>query len=428
MEKNTGVLTIQQAKPTHIRWYGGALVLFLCFVAYIDRIVFSVSASPIMDALQITPVEFGLVTTLFNIGYFVFQIPGAMMIEKMGSRFALTFSLVMWSIFTAATGLANSFMMLAITRLFFGVGESPIFTAGNNFFANWFPKEERGKANSMMNGGAFLAPILGPAIVVWAVTTFGWSHVFYFCGLLGLTASAIWYFFMRNKPSEHPAVNAAELELITKDGEITAIKEKTPWKKFLGQRSFWAIAMGYFGTLWTVQFFMYWLPFYLQSARHLSFKDMGFYASIPFMFICIGVFTAGALSDSLLKRGFTKFQSRNMVCVTGLVVSAVALIISTLAESAIGNILWLSVALGGAGFAQTLSWSIATDIGRKFTAAVGSWMNTWGFIAASIVPTVAPIVAQSYGWNQALIVNAAVILVGIAGYLLVKTNEPLKID
>ena len=99
-----------------------------------------------------------------------------MMIEKMGSRFALTFSLVMWSIFTAATGLANSFMMLAITRLFFGVGESPIFTAGNNFFANWFPKEERGKANSMMNGGAFLAPILGPAIVVWAVTTFGWSH------------------------------------------------------------------------------------------------------------------------------------------------------------------------------------------------------------------------------------------------------------
>ncbi len=89
MEKNTGVLTIQQAKPTHIRWYGGALVLFLCFVAYIDRIVFSVSASPIMDALQITPVEFGLVTTLFNIGYFVFQIPGAMMIEKMGSRFAL---------------------------------------------------------------------------------------------------------------------------------------------------------------------------------------------------------------------------------------------------------------------------------------------------------------------------------------------------
>jgi ACS family glucarate transporter-like MFS transporter len=80
----------------------------------------------------------------------------------------------------------------------------------------------------MMNGGAFLAPILGPAIVVWAVTNLGWSHVFYICGFLGLIASGIWYFFMRSKPSEHPAVNAAELELITKDGEITEIKEKTP--------------------------------------------------------------------------------------------------------------------------------------------------------------------------------------------------------
>ena len=49
------------------------------------------------------------------------------------------------------------------------------------------------------------------------------------------------------------------------------------------------------------------------------------------------------------------FQSRNLVCIAGLAISAAGLIISTMAESAIDNILWLSVALGGAGFAQTLS-------------------------------------------------------------------------
>jgi len=115
-----------------------------------------------------------------------------------------------------------------------------------------------------------------------------------------------------------------------------------------------------------------------------------------------------------------------MVCVIGLSISAVALVFSTYAETAIGNILWLSLALGMAGFAQTLSWVIATDIGRQFTSAVGSWMNTWGFVAAAIVPTVAPIVARDYGWNQVLLLNAGVILLGITGYLLVKTNEPLK--
>jgi len=71
---------------------------------------------------------------------------------------------------------------------------------------------------------------------------------------------------------------------------------------------------------------------------------------------------------------------------------------------------------------------ISTDIGQQFTSTVGSWMNMWGFIAASIVPTVAPIIAKSYGWNQVLIVNAGVIVLGIIGYLLIKTDQPLRMS
>lgn len=420
--------TAAPQKATKVRWFGGSLVLFLCFVAYIDRIVFSVSASPIMHALHITPVQFGVVTTVFNVGYFIFQIPGAMMIERLGSRTAMAMSLLAWSIFTGLTGVANSLMMLMVIRFFFGVGESPVFPAGNSFFANWFPKEERGKANSLMNGGAFMAPIIGPPIVVAIVKSQGWSHAFYYSSLLGIVATAVWYFSTRKHPSEHPWVNEAELNLITKDSDMTAKKEKAPWGVFLRQRSFWAIAMGYFGTLWTIQFFMYWLPFYLQEARKLSFTSMGFYTSVPFIFIVAGVFIAGIVSDWLLKKGYSRFQARNMVCMTGLAISAVALVFSTMAATAVGNILWLSLALGMAGFAQTLSWAIATDIGRQFTSAVGGWMNTWGFVAAAIVPTVAPIVARDYGWNQVLILNAVIIIFGILGFLFTKTNEPLKAE
>jgi len=298
----------QNQRATNIRWVGGALVGFLCFVAYIDRIVFSVSASPIMQALNMTPVDFGLVTTMFNIGYFIFQIPGAMMIEKLGSRVTLAISLLAWSLFTMLTGVANSFMMLAVIRFFFGVGESPVFPAGNSFFANWFPKEERGKANSLMNAGAFMAPIFGPPIVVGIVTGMGWSMAFYLCGILGIVATGIWYFSTRNHPSEHPWANQAEVAFITKDCEITKAQEKTPWKVFLRQRSFLALALGYFGTLWTIQFFIYWLPYYLQVARKMSFKDMGFYTSVPFIFLVVGVFVAGAISDRLLKKGFPAFS------------------------------------------------------------------------------------------------------------------------
>ena len=64
------------SKPTRIRWYGGALIFVVCFIAYLDRIVFSVSATSIMADLQITPVQFGLVITLFNVGYLSARSPG----------------------------------------------------------------------------------------------------------------------------------------------------------------------------------------------------------------------------------------------------------------------------------------------------------------------------------------------------------------
>jgi ACS family glucarate transporter-like MFS transporter len=112
--------------------------------------------------------------------------------------------------------------------------------------------------------------------------------------------------------------------------------------------------------------------------------------------------------------------------VIGLAIAAAALVLSTSAHSVVGNVLWLSLALGMTGFAQTLSWSLATDIGQKFTSTVSSWMNTWGFIAASIVPTMAALIAEKYGWNQVLIFNAFVMLIGVTGFLLIKSDEPLR--
>jgi ACS family glucarate transporter-like MFS transporter len=430
VDQSTATANLASVRATKIRWFGGWLVFLLCFVAYLDRIAFSVNASRIMEAISITPIQFGVVTTVFSVGYFIFQIPGAMAVERFGSRVVLAVSLVLWSIFTALTGAMSTLVMLAGVRFLFGIGEAPIFPGGNHFFANWFTRQERGRSNSLMNGGAFSASIIGPPIIVAIVSALGWRISFVFCGILGIIAAAIWYFCTRSQPAEHPWVNEQELALITENNIIAAqkAKAKAPWALFLRQRSFWAIALGYFGTLWTVQFFLYWLPYYLQASRHLSFRTMGFYTSVPWIFIVAGVFSAGALSDLLLKKGFSRYTSRNLVCATGLAISAIALVLSTTAATAVGNILWLSLALGMAGFPQTLSWSISTDIGQQFTSTVGSWMNMWGFIAASIVPTVAPIVAKSYGWNQVLIVNAGVIVLGIIGYLLIKTDQPLRMS
>jgi MFS transporter, ACS family, glucarate transporter len=413
-------------RPTRVRWKGGAIVFFLCFVAYLDRIAFSVSASPIMKTLGIDPVQFGLITTLFNIGYFLCQIPAGMLIQRIGPRKAMALSILAWSVFTACTGLANSLVMLAMTRFLFGAGEGPVFTAANSFFANWFPPRERGRANSLMNAGAFLAPALGAMLLVPVITVFGWHAMFFACAALGVMACALWYFSVSDQPEQSTKPNDAERALIATDSDHTAVaKARVPWRMFLRQRSFWTIALGFFGTLWTIQFFIYWLPFYLEAARQVPFAQVGGYTSLSFVCITISVLFAGALSDAILKRTGSKFIARNLVAIGGLLLAAACLVLSTTTQDPLGTVLWLSVALGGAGFAQTLSWTMATDIGGPFTATVGSWMNTWGFVAAAIVPTVAPLIAKQFGWTEVILLNAGVIVLGIIGVALTKTNERL---
>jgi MFS transporter, ACS family, glucarate transporter len=420
----------QSVRRLPLRWLGGFLVLLLCFTAYLDRIAFSVTASPLMEALQITPVQLGMVTTLFSIGYFVSQMPAAALLQRFGSRAVLAGSLSLWSVFTAATGLVGGLASLAVVRCMFGIAEAPVFTGGNRFFSNWFKRAERGRANSLMNAGAFATNIFGPPLVVAVVAAFGWRSIYFVFCVLGVVLASVWFVVVRDRPSEHPWIGRDELDEITADSTTDAgdpsSSATVPWRVLFRQRSLWTLALGYFATLWSVQFFIYWLPYFLQVTQNVSFRSLGIYASLPWISIVAAVLVAGVLSDFLLGRGFSRFVARNAICAGGLCIAAVALVASTTASTVLGDILWISVALGMAGVAQTLSWTMVSDIGGRFSSVVGSWMNMWGFIAASIVPTVAPIVGERYGWNTVILLNAAVTAGGVVAYLLVSTDQPLK--
>lgn len=419
----------RSARRIPFRWVGGLLVLLLCFTAYLDRIAMSVTASPLMESLSITPIQLGMVTTLFSIGYFVFQMPAAALLQRFGSRVVLAVSLTLWSVFTAATGLAGGLTSLGFVRGMFGVAESPVFTGGNQFFSNWFKRAERGRANSLMNAGAFSASIFGPPLVVAIVSQFGWRSVYFVFSAFGLALAVIWFVVVRTRPSEHPWISRDELDEIHADSphhSSTAAPAKPNWRALVKQRSFWALAFGYFATLWCVQFFVYWLPYFLQVTRNVSFRSLGIYASLPWISIVVAVLVAGMASDFLLVRGYSRYVARNVLCAAGLAIAAISLVVSTSASTVIGNVLWISLALGMVGVAQTLSWTIVCDIGGQITSIVGGWMNMWGFIAASIVPTVAPIVGKLYGWNAVILLNAFVTMFGVVAYLFIAVDRELE--
>lgn len=110
---------ILKKKPTKVRW-GLALFFFIIgVIAYMDRSNISIIAKPMMDDLGLDKVQFGMLASLFSLGYALVQIPAGLLAEKFGPRKMIAFSLIWWSVFTGLTGLVKSHSLLYVVRFLF---------------------------------------------------------------------------------------------------------------------------------------------------------------------------------------------------------------------------------------------------------------------------------------------------------------------
>ncbi|MDR3588790.1 MAG: MFS transporter [Negativicutes bacterium] len=413
-------------KPTRVRILGLCLMFFMTFICVLDRANYGVSTSSIMKDLNVSVVQIGIATTAFSLAYAVMQIPGSLFTQRYGTRIMIAFSVALWSFFTITTGMSAGFISLVLSRIFFGFGEAPVFPATNKYNLHWFPLKDRGFANSIPNAGSWLSLIVAPPFVVWLLELFGWRWVFYICAGVGFLGAALWYWFTRDIPEEHPGVNQAELEYIQSDAAIPPKNTgKVPWGIFMKSRSFWCIALTYFCSVYMLQYFVYWLPFYLQTQLNMSLKTMGFAASIPWVFIFVATMGVGRISDSIVRAGYSLFVARNCLILLGFTASATAMYISTFVSDPWTVVFLLSIALGFIGFNMTIPWAIATDIGGVYTGVISSWMNTWGQVGSAVMATASAYIGSHYGWNNTLIALVVVACFGIVTTLAIRPEKNL---
>jgi MFS transporter, ACS family, glucarate transporter len=412
-------------KRTNVRWAGLCLVFIICFISNLDRSNISVSTSTILKELNITPVQMGLITSFFSLAYAGLQIPSSLLVRRYGTRISVAVAVAFWSFFTLLTGFAGGFASLLLTRVFFGFSEAPVYPAMNKFNVHWFPVKERAFANAFPNGGSWFALIITPPLTVWILQTLNWHWVFILSSVLGFIGAYMWFVVTRNTPVEHPRINAAEKEYILSESEPdqTTSGTKVPWKQLFASRSFWGIGITYFSSVYLLQYFVYWLPFYLQNQLHMSLSAMGFAASVPWIFIFISTLTVGSISDRLVKKNHSLFVARNVLVLIGFTASAISMYLSTLTTNPITVVLLLSIALGFIGFNMTIPWAIASDIGGINTGIISSWMNTWGQVGAAIMATASAYVGTHFGWNYTLITLVCVAVMGIFATFLINPEK-----
>jgi ACS family D-galactonate transporter-like MFS transporter len=415
----------QQERATRARIGVLGLISFATLLNYLDRAVMGVAAPSMTGELQISPEMMGLIFSAFSWTYAAAQIPGGIVLDRLGTRITYAASLVLWSVATLFHGLVNSVGMLFGFRLALGVAEAPCFPCNSRILSTWFPQDERARANSVYAVGQYAGLAFFSPVLFWIVGAYGWRALFVIAGAVGIVFGLAMYALYR-EPHQSRRANAAELEYIRAGGGFTtsaaAVSEPFSWtnvRRLMSQRQILGASIGQFCGNSTLVFFLTWFPTYLAEERGMDWIKSGAFAVLPYIAASVGVLLGGYFSDVLLRRTGSASVARKLPIVSGLLLAS-TIIAANYVDDNLLVIAIMSVAFFGQGMVN-LGWTLISDIApRQLIGLTGGVFNFCANLAGIITPIVIGIiVGQTGSFYGALAFIGALALIGAASYVFV---------
>jgi len=288
------------------RWYRLIPVAFITYsLAYLDRANFGFGvAGGMSDDLHITPATSSLLSSLFFLGYFFFQVPGTHYAAKKSAKKLIFWSLLLWGFLAMLTGLISNIKALIIIRFMLGITESAVMPAMLILLTRWFTKGERSRANTFL--------ILGnPATILWMsilsgylVNAVGWRWMFILEGIPAMLWAFFWWRLVNDHPREANWLNPEEKqeieELLAKEQQ--QIKPVKNYGEAFRSKAVILLCLQY--GLWSIGVygFVMWLPSIIKSAPDMDIIKTGWLSAVPYLLAIISMFAASYYSDKMLNR------------------------------------------------------------------------------------------------------------------------------
>ncbi|MGC7928083.1 MFS transporter [Lysinibacillus sp. VIII_CA] len=270
------------------------VILALLFLGWslgnLDRYIMNYAVVSITGDLQLDASSTGIILSAFFLGYAIMQIPGGWLADKFGAKRILLMAVIMWSIFTGLTAIAWSLTAMIVIRFLFGIGEGGFQPSSSKIIATIFPKEERGRAMSIMLTSGGIVSLIVPLLAAYLLGTIGWRMVFIIIGAIGAIIAYLYWKYIQLPKAE--TADAAET------GSPTV---KVSFKELLKTPLMWNLIIAYF-CIYAVNWgLVSWIPTYLQKNRGLDLMSIGWAQTIPAITTIIGVYGSGYIIDKLPK-------------------------------------------------------------------------------------------------------------------------------
>ena len=163
------------------------MLAFAYMLNFVDRQLISILVEPIKADLGLSDTQIGMLTGLmFALFYTVFGIPMAMIADRRNRVKLIAVACGIWSLFTAASGMATNFLHLALARVGVGIGEAGCSPPSYSILSDYFPPEQRGRALGLYVLGVPAGSFVGTLVGAWIAAHYGWRTAFFVLGAVGL--------------------------------------------------------------------------------------------------------------------------------------------------------------------------------------------------------------------------------------------------
>jgi D-galactonate transporter len=385
-----------------ISWRIVPLLLIAYMIAYLDRINIGYARLQMKETLAFGDPVYGLGAGIFFLGYFLFEVPSNLLLEKIGARKTLLRIMVLWGFTAAAMMFVKTPMQFYIARFLLGVFEAGFFPGIILYFTYWYPSVRRGQIIAIfMSATTIVSVIAGPlcgsilkymnGVNGWA----GWQWLFLIQGLPAALLGVLIYFLLQDKPADANWLSSTEKNVVrynleTDVKDIESESEGTRWEVFRDPKVY-LLSLVYFLLLGATYTMVFWLPTLIQSWGVKDLFLIGIYSAIPNAFGVIGMILIGRSSD---KRHERRWHFAACVGIAALGLGITTLLTGNL----VASIAALSFAVIGIAAATPLFFTLVTEYLSAAAAAAGiALISSLGNLGPVIAPSINGWIVQRTG-------------------------------
>ena len=286
-------------------WYIMPIVFITYSLAYLDRANYGfAAASGMAEDLHITPGLSSLLGALFFLGYFFFQVPGAIYAQKNSVKKLIFVSLVLWGGLATLTGVVSNAYSLIAIRFMLGVVEAAVMPAMLVYLCHWFTRAERSRANTFLILGNPVTMLWMSVVSGYLVQHYSWRWMFIVEGLPAVIWAFIWWRLADDRPAEATWLSTQEKQDLQSalDAEQVGMAPVKNYAAAFRSPKVILLALQFFCWSIGVYGFVLWLPSILKQGAHMDMIEAGWLSALPYLAAVIAMLGVSWGSDKLQKR------------------------------------------------------------------------------------------------------------------------------